>query len=350
MRIVLFLFNSTTRNQLLASISIMKHSYDLTLSAILENELYTTPPLIRVVIAKLIGSKLDIPKAFKIIRDENAADFKHLRRIKTLPNGDILCIICKLGPDEDEKNELKRIENKFKDAFIFEGYQTCKVPSSAPRTDHQLKACAAIWPCKFAKSTYLNQCIEGSIFSETEKLVLKTMINEVVSFIKKEERNYQAAAVTFRCAKVYGIGLTNEEIVTCNPTKHSTMLSIDSVASNAGGGHWLESEETKELRNLVQFKLDQEKELAEHRIDAQFLPYLCTNYDIFVTEQPCFMCTMGLVQSRIRRLFYLDKKSIEQVKCKTFCYPDDAIESFLIHRDKNLNHRFEAWKISLVGL
>lgn len=327
-------------------------SFNLSLQAILEKELYTTPPLIPVVVAKIIGTKKEIPKAFRITKDLcSAADLKHLRRIRSLPDDRIECIICKTNTnnESDLNQELKSLEHKFASESIFEDYHITYVPSSAPRTEHQLKACAEIWPCKFARSNYLIQCLDGSVFSEAEKSVLRIIVNTVVSYIVENCNSTKTGAVVFRCARIYGVGLSSQEVLSQNPTMHSPMISIDSVATNAGAGHW-KSLENNDLLKLIQRKLDDQKELDEHRIDAQFLPYLCTNYDIFVTEEPCFMCTMGLVQSRIRRLFYLDAKSIKQfTQCQQLCYPDKAIEDFLVHREKNLNHRFEAWKVTLVA-
>lgn len=326
-------------------------SFNLALQAILEKELYTTPPLIPVIVAKIIGTKREIPKAFRLTKDLcSTADLKHLRRIRNSPDDRIECIICKCNTSNESNlnNQLKVLEKRFASDCIFEDFHITYVPSSAPKTDHQLKACADIWPCKFAKSNYLIQCIEGSLFNEPEKLVLKVIVNNVVEYIKANRKNYKTGAVVFRCAKIYGVGLSSPEVLIQNPTKHSSMLSIDSVAHSAGAGHW-KCTESDELLNMIQNDLDDQSDLNEHRVDVQFLPYLCTNYDIFVTEEPCFMCTMGLVQSRIRRLFYLDPKSIDELTdCHRLCYPDRAIEEFLIHRERNLNHRFEAWKISLI--
>lgn len=327
--------------------------FNLSIETVLEEELYSTPPLMRVVVAKLVGTKRDIPRAFRLTNkvDQKLSELKHLRRIRNLSNGDIECIVhvsCdkKSGPSDDNE-ELKYLEEKYKSEGIFEEFRFAHVPSSAPKTDHQLEACANIWPCKFAKSTYLNRCIEGSLFSEAERLVLKIIVNSLLNHIGSDPSNGTSAAVVFRCAKIYGIGLTNLEVLSQNPVKHSTMISIDAVATNAGAGHW-KGETSDDIRSSMQELLDKEVKLRDHRIDAHFLPYLCTNYDIFVTEEPCFMCTMGLVQSRIRRLFYLDNVTSKNLtNLKQLCYPDKAIGEFLVHRDKKLNHRFEAWKITL---
>lgn len=324
-------------------------TFKLDIQAVLEKELYGAPPLIPVVVAKVIGSSKDIPKVFRLTKDIATADLKHLRRIRNLPESQIECIICKVNPGNQSssfEDQLKELEIKFGQENIFKEYRIAHVPSVAPRTDQQLKACADIWPCKFAKSLYLIQCIEGSIFNEAEMLVLKIIVNNVLSHIEQHQ-HLKSGAVVFRCAKVYGVGLSGQGTVESNPIKHSTMLSIDSVATNAGSGHWKCSDAEK-VMNKIQERLDSEEKLKDHRIDANFLPYLCTNYDIFVTEEPCFMCSMGLVQSRIRRLFYLDSKSLEYLsQCQRLCYPDKAIELHLVHRDRNLNHRFEAWRISL---
>lgn len=327
-------------------------SFNLTIETILEKELYSTPPLVRVIVAKLVGAKQDIPRACRVTNkmDEGLSELKHLRRIRNLPNGDIECIVAMSfrKPDMDDEEEIKSIEEKYKSENLFKDYRFTHVPVTAPRTDHQLKACTDVWPCKFAKSAYLNQCIQGSLFVEPERLVLKIIVNSLLNYISSNSNKCESAAVVFRCAKIYGVGLVNSETLSNNPVKHSTMISIDSVATNAGAGHW-KCNENEEIQNSIQEQLDKEEKLKDHRIDAHFLPYLCTNYDIFVTEEPCFLCTMGLVQSRIRRLFFLDNSSANvSTGCKQLCYPDKAIRDFLVHRDKRLNHRFEAWKITLV--
>lgn len=325
---------------------------DFNLHGVLDKELYTSPPLMPVIVARLNGTHKDIPRAFRATKDLLTAEFKHLRRIRNLDNNDIECIIarCRGTSPEDREEELRVVEEMLSSEHLFDSFRVEHVPSSAPRTDHQLKACAKIWPCKFAKSNYLIQCIEGSVFSRPERSVLKIIVNKLISYVN-EDQDAQTGAVIFRCAKIFGVGLASHNVLKENPTKHATMLAIDSVAQNAGAGHWCELQEERNLIKSIQDELDKQEDLKEHRIDAKFLPYLCTNYDVFVMEEPCIMCAMGLVQSRIRRLFYLSAQSRSKLKSNhtNLCYPDGAIEQFYIHRERSLNHRFEAWRVELLG-
>lgn len=330
---------------------------DLKIEAVLEEELYTTPPMMQVVVAKLSGSKQDIPKAFNLTKHEaSISELKHLRRVRNSQNGHMECILCKLNLDKDQTidEKLAEIRELYKSADIFTDYRVVLVPSSAPKTEHQLKACSTIWPCKFAKSNYLIQCIDGTVFDPAERKVLKIVVNSLLDHLN-DNSDFQSGAVVFRYAQVYGVGLSSNDLVKQNPVKHSPMVAVDSVAKNAESGHWkkMHSHNGSDiLLKSIQDKLKSQEDLKDHKIQDSFLPYLCTDYDIFVTEEPCMMCAMGLVQSRIRRLFYLDSSHLGQPPrggcCKRVCYPDRAIEDFLVHRDKSLNHRFEAWRIKLL--
>lgn len=337
-------------------------SFDIDIQAVLEKELYTTPPLMPVIVARLNGTKQDIPRALRVIKQyESNASLKHLRKIRNDPSDPEImeCIISQYeAHPSNQETILEKFDTELKAHNLFSDFRIARVPDRAPQTDHQQRACATIWPCKFARSNYLIQCMEGSLLNGPEKLVLKTLVNQLVDTFKNGDSSNMtatSAAVIFRCAKIYGVGITGEDTLASHPVKHSTILAVDSVARNAGAGYWKDDltrpQATSEraLCEFLQNTLNSMTDLDDHRIDAKFLPYLCTNYDILVTEEPCFMCTMGLIHSRIRRLFYIDTESRKYLKdFKPLCYPDKAIEDFLVHRDRQLNHRFEAWKITLI--
>nr|XP_006206647.1 LOW QUALITY PROTEIN: probable inactive tRNA-specific adenosine deaminase-like protein 3 [Vicugna pacos] len=62
-------------------------------------------------------------------------------------------------------------------------------------------------------------------------------------------------------------------------------------------------------------------------------PYVCTGYDLYITREPCAMCAMALVHSRVRRVFYGAPS------------PDGALGTrFRMHARSDLNHRFQAFR------
>jgi len=68
-------------------------------------------------------------------------------------------------------------------------------------------------------------------------------------------------------------------------------------------------------------------------------PYLCTGWDCFLVREPCMMCAMALLHSRIRRVIY--------------CRPD-ALHGALggrhrLHAQRSLNHHYRVYHMPLLA-
>lgn len=108
-----------------------------------------------------------------------------------------------------------------------------------------------------------------------------------------------------------------------------------------------ESEKTQKSKNIFHplnhasiecIKLVSEKnravlESSKRRFEDE-LPYLCTGYDAYLTHEPCFMCTMGFLHSRISRLYFLNRNQ-----------EFGGASKAMIHRNKKLNHRFRVYQV-----
>ena len=120
------------------------------------------------------------------------------------------------------------------------------------------------------------------------------------------------------------IASSNESID--HPLRHCVINLVDKVASLQGGGVWFK------LPNPINSKLNKSKDD----------PYLCTNYDIFINTEPCLICAMALIHSRIKRIFFTTS-----TLTKSKCPADSALSVIKIHALPNLNHHFEVWKLDL---
>lgn len=96
-----------------------------------------------------------------------------------------------------------------------------------------------------------------------------------------------------------------------HPLRHANLNCIASIAR---------------LRTVPPFS-----ELTPTRNGAD---YLLTSLSLFTLHEPCTMCTMALLHSRVREVFYI--------------FPSGRSGGFEgefgLHSRKDLNHRFEVWK------
>jgi tRNA-specific adenosine deaminase 3 len=66
--------------------------------------------------------------------------------------------------------------------------------------------------------------------------------------------------------------------------------------------------------------------------------YLCENYHVYTTHEPCTMCSMALIHSRVSRLIYLKQMP------ETGALNPKSGEGYVIQEHKLLNSSYEVWE------
>ena len=103
------------------------------------------------------------------------------------------------------------------------------------------------------------------------------------------------------------------------------MNAIDAVANIRGGGAWLNKDNTKYYEH---------SKISENTAIKMPKGYLMCSYDVYVKREPCLMCAMALVHSRVRRVFF-NKLSAK-----------GALHSLTkLHTIEELNHSFEVYRM-----
>lgn len=103
----------------------------------------------------------------------------------------------------------------------------------------------------------------------------------------------------------------------CTPLEHSIISGVKLVA-----------EEKKE-------KCDNAP-IGEHR-DADSI-YLCLNFDVYTTHEPCSMCSMALIHSRIKRCIFI------QPMKKTGSLKAESGDGYCMHNNRSLNSKYEVFQ------
>ena len=112
--------------------------------------------------------------------------------------------------------------------------------------------------------------------------------------------------------------------------------------NSAGSGFVIFGEEGPETAPLVGAKRareKQEKNLGEKLTALHGRPYLCTGYDAYCAREPCVMCAMALVHSRVRRVVY----GVPNAKAGALGGGPAAP----LHGQRTLNHHYDVFSFGL---
>lgn len=209
-----------------------------------------------------------------------------------------------------------------------------KVPLIPPKTRNQYIDASRTWPCAFHEDKYIEKLLSNRLFNASELEEHCTWMREAIVAAERSQTPVGAVVVEPVTKTVLAVASDDRE---SNPMKHSVMVVVDLVARTQGGGLWPVKEGdfvcSKDAKKLTVIHSKRNQDGVEKPVG----PYLCTGYDLYITREPCTMCAMALVHSRVRRVFYgsVNKSGALGTLTK-------------VHLLKDLNHRYEVFKGLLV--
>ncbi|ORY80178.1 hypothetical protein LY90DRAFT_698004 [Neocallimastix californiae] len=254
-------------------------------------------------ILKILSSKLSMVEM----------NIGHLKRIKKSEKHEkMLDVIINTSTDMEktEKSLKELLKNANINEDVIKDFRMCKASKYPAFTKDQFNEWKNVWPMIFKDHDSQHNIKLSDKDLENAKKWLSIALDRAEEDKRQvPENKYNNCAVIVDPASSEVLAIETDNRIKCNhPLKHSVMECIKTISDIHNGNNGKNSE-----------------------IDDQASKRRKLN------SEPCIMCCMALVHSRIGRIFFLEKNEL-----------DGGLESIhQIHIQPELNHHFQVFKISI---
>ena len=295
----------------------------------------------------------------------------HLKRVhKGLASDDRIAVLLCLGQAESLAPEVHAIL-----AGCGAPPQSVQVPEHAPLTRRQFDEWNRVWPVHFHEAAATRSlAVWSDAPAEHELPVMRSHMRRAIAAAQHNAENggRSVAAVIVRHDSSPGDSSSGgaETVAVCadatrpspsggecsaggHPLSHAVMRCIEEVArEERARGYAMRKRRASSGAGAATSPADGEAQASseaseatsaaaaidEQPAEAASGSHLCVACEIYVTHEPCAMCAMALVHSRVRRLIYALPAA-----------GGGALGSrYLLHTEPSLNHHFTVIRGMLV--
>ncbi|XP_045621537.1 probable inactive tRNA-specific adenosine deaminase-like protein 3 isoform X2 [Procambarus clarkii] len=270
---------------------------------------------------------------------------------------------------KDRNKVITKLEEKKIDTSLYtDEVFVSRVARYAPKVRDMYDKVAQFWPCSFHEDSYLTRLSSANIFSPEEVNVIVKHMNKAIELGSKgNKKGNSAVGVVMVDSQSGEIVSSAKDSRHTHPLQHAAMVAIDNIACTQGGGAWVQNsgeppygdcEKHDSLKNIMNQEyvqiIDKGKINNEDfsnstssfrntrplntksTITDSSTTYICTGIDVYITHEPCMMCAMALLHSRVHRIFY--------------CCPEPHLGALgsitKLHTLPGINHRYEVFTVT----